>query len=53
MRHFIRITLLLLVSLQCYSQSMRKNAAYERYIGRYAEITKDISDGMPRLLLSR
>ena len=38
MRHFIRITLLLLVSLQCYSQSMRKNAAYERYIGRYAEI---------------
>lgn len=38
MRHFIRIVLLLLISLQCHSQALRKNAAYERYIGRYAGI---------------
>lgn len=38
MRHFFRIVLLLLVSLQCHSQVLKKNAAYERYIGRYAEM---------------
>lgn len=38
MRHFIRIIFLLAISLQCHSQAMRKNAAYERYIAQYAEI---------------